>query len=342
MPGVDIAIPCYQYGRFLRECVESVLSQGIRNVRILIIDNASSDNTLEVARRLAAEDERIEILARETNQGPHASFNAGVDWASSEYFMVLCADDLLAPGSLKRAVSIMEQNRDVSFAYGNDVHCAGDRAPRIPGFLDDEAGWVISTGERFIGNRCRAPEQYIAAGMVLVRTSAQKQAGHYRPELPHTDDFEMLLRLALLGSVAYTPAIQGIKRIHGSNRTDYYLEERTRDLVERLAAIQSFFSQEGSTLPQAKRLCRLGTRSIAERAYWCGIKDLVRGRKSSLALLRLAFRLDPKTALIPPFGYLLRFKESTRGPADLAGLALSKGIALQMERGIRASKVPSP
>jgi hypothetical protein len=61
-----------------------------------------------------------------------------------------------------------------------------------------------------------------------------------------------------------------------------------------------------------------------------------------LALLRLAFRLDPKTALIPPFGYLLRFKESTRGPADLAGLALSKGIALQMEHGIRASKVPSP
>jgi hypothetical protein len=142
--------------------------------------------------------------------------------------------------------------------------------------------------------------------MILVRTSIQKRAGFYRPELPHTDDLEMLLRLARLGRVAYTPAIQGFKRIHGSNRTNDYLTDRTRDLIERLAAIESFFSRDGSTMTRAEQLRRLGRRSIAERAYWCGMKDLVRGRRSAFDLLRLAFRLDSTMAFIPPVNYLFR------------------------------------
>ena len=99
MSSVDIAIPCYQYGRYLRDCVASVLSQDIDDLRILIIDNASTDNSVAIARQLAAEDARVSLLARSQNLGPHASFNAGVDWAAARYFMVLCADDLLAPAA---------------------------------------------------------------------------------------------------------------------------------------------------------------------------------------------------------------------------------------------------
>lgn len=306
MPSIDVAIPCFQYGRFLRECVESIMSQGFPETRVLIIDNASTDDSADVARQLAAEDGRIELLLRQTNLGPHASFNAGVDWASADYFMVLCADDLLSPGSLRRAIGIMESRPEVSFAYGTDIHCqAGDPLPDIS-MAPDDARWVVWTGDDFIKARCRKPEAYIAAGMVVMRTSDHKKAGHYRPELPHTDDFEILLRLARLGAVAYTPAIQGYKRIHGSNRTNEFLSDRTHDLRERLAAIESFFSREGSTMNNASQLCRLGRKSLAERAYWCGVKDLVRGRTSGFELLRLAVKLNRTTAIIPPVSYLMR------------------------------------
>ena len=309
MASVDIAIPCYQYGRFLRDCVTSVLTQGIADVRVLIIDNASTDDSVQVARELAKEDRRIGVIARQTNLGPHASFNEGVDWARSDYFMVLCADDLLASGSLLRAVSLMERHADVVFTYGTDVHC--EVVGRTPLLEHDAEGaaWTLTSGVRFIADRCRNPEHYIAAGMVLVRTAAQKQAGHYRPQLPHTDDFEMLLRLACLGRVAYTPAVQGIKRVHGSNRTDTFLAERTRDLIERLAALDSFFTNEGCAIADAERLHKLGKRSISERAYWCGVKDLVRGRRSGIELFKLAFRLDPTVALLPPINYLLRMDQ---------------------------------
>src|ERR1700751_2438487 len=113
MASVDVSIPCYQYGRFLRRCVTSVLSQEIRNLRVLIIDNASSDNSLDVARSLAAEDSRVEVVAHPANLGHHASYNEGIDWASAEYFTTLCVDVLLPPGSLRRAITIMERHPEV-------------------------------------------------------------------------------------------------------------------------------------------------------------------------------------------------------------------------------------
>jgi len=310
MASVDIAIPCYQHGRFLRDCVESVLQQGIKDTRIVIIDNASTDDSVDIARQLAIEDPRVTLIAHARNLGPHASFNEGVSWASADYCMVLCADDLLAPGSLTRAVSIMNQLPELSFAYGTDVHWR--TGPRPSTSADAQADWHISSGSDFITRCCRNPERYIAAGMVLVRTSAQKAAGYYRPELPHTDDFEMLLRLALQGPVGFTRTVQGIKRMHGSNQTEDILRDRPRDLAERLSAIDCFFTREGQTLADAGRLRRLGRRSISERAYGCGVKALVRGRRSAGGLLRLAVELDPSVAVIPPLNYLLRMRSVSR------------------------------
>ncbi|MEF2554107.1 glycosyltransferase family A protein [Aurantimonas sp. A2-1-M11] len=314
MASVDVAIPCYKHGRFLRDCVRSVLDQGIEDLRILVIDNASTDDSVEVARRLADEDSRVQVAAHAVNLGPHASFNEGVDWAEADYFMVLCSDDALTPGSLPRMLAVMESKPDVSFAYGTDVHVGGGADEVYIGLSESAWRWRLCAGGAFIEARCRNPARYIAAGMVLVRTSAQKAAGHYRSELPHTDDFEMLLRLASLGQVARTEAVVGIKRMHGDNRTlDFLLASRTRDLVERLAAFDSFFGREGSKLPDAGRLHDLGRRSVAERAYWCGIKDLLRGRAGGVEFLRLAFHLDQRLMVLPPVGYLSR---TDRGLAD--------------------------
>lgn len=308
MASIDVVVPCYQYGRFLRECVTSVLTQDVEDVRVLIIDNASTDDSVEVARQLAREDARVEVIVHERNLGPHASFNEGVDRATADYFMVLCADDLLVPGSLGRAMSIMEQHPEVSFAYGTDIYWDETTEPRPTAGHVDCAAWSIRSGSEFIKERCGNLERTIAQGMVLVRTSAQKAAGHYRPELRHADDFEMLLRLACFGSIAFTPAVQGITRAHGANRTQEVVADREGALLELLSALESFFKHEGRALANADQLRRIGRRRLSERAYWCGVRDLLRGRKSAAALLRLAVRLDPKVALIPPLNYLLRTK----------------------------------
>jgi glycosyltransferase involved in cell wall biosynthesis len=327
--GVDVLVPCYQYGRFLRQCVTSALTQDVEHVRILIIDNASTDESVEVAQQLAAEDHRVEVVARRRNLGPHASYNEGIDWARSKYFIVLCADDLLTPGSLQRALSILEQHAEAGFAYGRAIWLRPED-PML--FLEGnarDASWRIIAGKDFIERFCRTAFNHIS-GTVLVRTATQKLAGYYRSELSHSDDVEMWMRLACLGAVAETKACQAIQRVHGSNRSTFSGQLRTVDLPqherERMlynwhdeAAFESFFAHEGKSLPDAARLHRLVRRSLVQRAYWAAVSRLCRGQTGAgMDLLAFALHRRPMTALFPPVGYLFGRDDGLRRVISVA------------------------
>ncbi|WP_207482592.1 glycosyltransferase family A protein [Arenibaculum pallidiluteum] len=306
MASVDVVIPSYQYGRYLRDCVTSVLRQDVEKLRVLVIDNASTDGSAEIARELAREDPRVDVVARRTNLGPHASYNEGIDWAEADYFLILCADDLLVPGCLRRAVSVMERHPGVCMTYGRDapLHDGGP----MPVVADrQDAEWRIISGGAFIERFCRTAVFDIPGSTLVVRTAAQKQAGHYRPELPHTDDYDIWLRLACLGDVAETDAVQGILRHHVTSRSAFIRDAHNWHVEHTSAAVETFFAHEGAHLPGARRLHRMARRSLAGRAYWSAAANLVRGRgRVGLDLLKLACRIDPSTAVLPPVDYLYR------------------------------------
>ena len=100
---IDVVIPCYNYGRFLYQCVNSVLGQAGVDVRVLVIDDASPDNTAEVAAALARADSRVTVIRHSTNKGHINTYNEGIEWASADYMLLLSADDYLLPGALCRA-----------------------------------------------------------------------------------------------------------------------------------------------------------------------------------------------------------------------------------------------
>jgi glycosyltransferase involved in cell wall biosynthesis len=293
VPVIDVLIPSYQYGRYLRDCVNGVLGQGIEDMRILIVDNASTDDSVEVARQLAAQDARIEVRTRETNLGLMATFNQGVDWASSPYFMIVCADDISAPGAMARATSFMDQNPNVAFIVGRELeHRQGEPLPSID--LSAQSQWRVSPGHDFIRERCRRPASFLALGTMVVRTSVQKKAKHYKAHLTYTEDVEMMLRLACFGAVAETNAVQGIRRLHGLNMSDQHLTGRKLDLVYRKAAFDSFFDDHGTMLDDVERLRRTVNRNIAFRACGWGARAIRHGEiKEGWDLLRYAASLSP-------------------------------------------------
>jgi glycosyltransferase involved in cell wall biosynthesis len=300
VPKVDVVIPNYNYGRFLPECVDSVLSQGVADLRVLIIDNASEDDSVEVARALSARDPRIEVIAHERNIGPHGSFNEGIDRATADYFMILCADDTLQPCSLAAAVQALDEIPEAAFVLGKYM---GSRQPRGA----HRCGSTVLEGGAFVRDCCRLIGHPVPAFAIVARTSAQKSAGHYRPALPLMDDLEIALRLGCQGSavVLSTPLV--VQRVHDANISGAFWSNSYRELAERAAVFQSFFSNEGKDFPDAAKLERLARSTVADWAYWAALSLLVRRRRQEARdLFRLAREVGRRPMLIPPLVHLAR------------------------------------
>ena len=94
-PLVTIVITSYNYGRTVGEAIASALGQSYENIEVLVLDNASTDDSVEVTR--AIRDPRLRIVARKSNIGIQKNHNDGIARARGEYVVFLSADDLLLP-----------------------------------------------------------------------------------------------------------------------------------------------------------------------------------------------------------------------------------------------------
>ena len=277
MSSVDVIVPCYGYGHFLRQCVESVLKQSVENVRVLIIDDASPDNTADVAAELVKEDSRVTFVRHRQNKGHIATYNEGIDWASAEYMLILSADDFLLPGALSRAVSLMSAHPEVGFTFGNviDLNDEGVETPR-PSDVETKLDQRILGGLEFI--ELSEAEVLVHTCTAIVRTRLQKRVGGYRPELPHAGDMEMWLRFAAHASVGFITAYQGIYRRHSANMSAQYFyytasgrfvyttNGRLADLQQRKVALEFFFESCKDILPNSGHLRQKLLRSLSKIA----------------------------------------------------------------------------
>ncbi len=238
LPTVDVVIPCYCYGLFLHECVRSVLEQANVDVRVLIIDDASPDGSGEVARDIALGDPRVTSVLHASNRGHIATYNEGIDWASADCFLLLSADDYLLPGALARAAGHIVDDETVAFCFGNAqlLDVDGKTTPIRP--LPKIGTDTVLEGVRFM--ELSGASNIVPTPTAVVRTAMQQAAGHYRPELHHSGDMEMWLRLAALGRVAFVNADQAVYRRHASNMSLWTADAALPELRQREAAIDAF------------------------------------------------------------------------------------------------------
>ena len=326
MPIADIIVPCYRYGRFLERCVASVLAQGVADLRILIIDDASPDGSGAVAREIAARDPRIRAVVHDANRGHIATYNEGIAWAEARYMLLLSADDMLAPGALKRAIEVMEENSSVVLTYGGWTEVGPrDDVSVLKAFADAGDDWYLHSGAALIEKTCRTAINPVVTVTAIQRTAAQKTVGLYDPALTHSGDMEMWLRLGTIGDVAETRAIQGLRGMHGEKMSLVATDLLLRDYLQRELAFTSFFARTGRALAGADRLKRLALRQLAEQAFWTGMAQYWRGdRAEGRDILRFAVRLNPRFVFAPPLGQLLR----KGGPARRLGPVLKRFIPM--------------
>ncbi len=105
---VSVIIPVYNAAGFIDRAIRSVQQQTHQNFEIILADDASTDNTLEVLHRLSAEDPRLHVIALEKNGGPSTARNAAIDTSTGEWIAILDSDDAWQPKRLEKLLSAAE------------------------------------------------------------------------------------------------------------------------------------------------------------------------------------------------------------------------------------------
>jgi glycosyltransferase involved in cell wall biosynthesis len=293
MPKADIVVPCYNYGRFLEACVRSVLEQSVTDLRVLIIDDASTDDSLSIASKLAEADPRVVVTSHTQNWGHIRTYNQGIEWASADYFLLLSADDLLLPGALERATGIMDRHPDIVLTHGNAIEWQDDLPfPQIN--VGQGHTWTWRRQD-LIREMCACNHNLVYTATAIARTSVQKAIGGYRSFLPHSADWEMWLRFAAHGGVAVIDGVQGVYRRHSANMSDSYYDVRLRHYQQQKQAFDTFFDEYEGRVPESRKLRAQADRVLSEGVYWSGIANLCHGRFSAgFELLRFSMDLSPK------------------------------------------------
>lgn len=114
-PSVSVIITCYNYGRFLKECLESVLTQTVQDVEVIVVNDGSTDETESVCQSFG---DKIQYLVQ-PNRGLAEALNAGIRASRGDFFYFLSADDKLFPGALEKQLKAMARNPDCAVVCGN-------------------------------------------------------------------------------------------------------------------------------------------------------------------------------------------------------------------------------
>jgi hypothetical protein len=290
MNSVDVIVPCFNYGPLLRDCVASVLAQQGVRVRVLVMDDASEDETPQVGRRLAAEDSRVEYFRHEVNRGHIATYNEALAMVTGDYCVILSADDVLTPGSLARATECMEAHPEVGLTYGRDITFRG--TPPVDAVRPASGAVRIMYYMEFLGAACRRGDTGIQAPTAVVRSSLHRIVGGYRAELPHSGDTEIWLRLASHAAVAEIDADQAFRRLHAANMSLRY--SPLRRLEEQRRAFDTHFADQQWLQPESSTFFRVLHRTLAEAAFWYAAQAFADGDEAECeAGLAFAMRVSP-------------------------------------------------
>lgn len=218
-PTATIAIPTYNRSALLKISLDSVLSQTYSNFTVLVLDNASSDNTKDVVNSFS--DPRIRYIRNDQNIGQMENWNLAIALNQSPFLCILQDDDLLRTGFLEASLESLENNPSAAFSYTLVDYIDGDgkrlrvqEEPDVsPGLLD---------GAQFLHLIAKGCPCTIAASSVLMRASSLRRAGVFdSAHCKHTYDRNLYYRLASYFDLYFIPQALAQVRLHASQASAF-------------------------------------------------------------------------------------------------------------------------
>jgi glycosyltransferase involved in cell wall biosynthesis len=319
---VSIVVPNYNHAAFLEQRLLSLFNQRFKDFEVIFLDDASTDNSLEIAERIAR-DHPMRMVANSQNSGTSfAQWNKGVALARGEFVWIAESDDVADPDLLGRLVDVLSRNPHVGLAYCRSKRIDGEGRP---GILAEEnlrglhpSRWLsdfVADGR----NECRfylARMNTIAnASAVVFRKHVFNEAGGADESFRICGDWHLWCRMLACSDIAFVAAPLNQHRLHpGSVRRKIIaarsLIENSRVLIQadELVNLPRWILREALRDLRAKCVLHLRTGALS--------------RKELMKIARILWPLDP--CFLPRLGtewirqlYAVRKKEGARSAQQL-------------------------
>lgn len=235
-PAVSVVVPSYNHAQFIEATLRSIIKQTLHPTALLVIDDGSSDESLQIIERILKDCPfPCELIARH-NRGLCATLNEGFERSSGDYFAYLGSDDLWLPDFLRARVELLESRAAAVLAYGHAYFV--DERNRI---IDSSADWAsyADGNAREMLLKTTAP---MSPTVLYRRAALEEQRWNEKSKL---EDYDLYLRLSAEGDFAFDPRILSAWRRHGSNvswNQRLMLEEQLR--AQRAAALRFGLTDE--------------------------------------------------------------------------------------------------
>ncbi|MDF2713883.1 MAG: hypothetical protein K0R28_808 [Paenibacillus sp.] len=202
-PLVTVITPSYQQGAFIRETIESVLSQNYHNVELIVVDGGSTDHTVDILQKYARKYGEQFRYVSEKDKGQSNALNKGLAMAQGDIIGWLNSDDTYWPKAIGRAVSTLVKHPEYGLVYGKADHTDKDNKHLRP--------YPVDPGI----NRARLFDVCtICQPAVFMRKSVLDEAGPIDESLHFCMDYDLWMRIAARHRLGFVNQVMANSRLH--------------------------------------------------------------------------------------------------------------------------------
>lgn len=213
MPKVSVLMASYNHGRYIEEAVTSVLAQSFTDFELIIVDDASADNSVEYLRGI--QDPRVRLLRHERNKGVCVTLNDAFAASCGEYIALIGSDDRWRQKKLVSQVEFLDRHPHILavFSTVRQIDAQGNvlESEGQTDFARNVDRWKILRGVFAKKNELNAPSE------MLRRSAVEADPQFYDPRFMQLQDMEQHVRLALRGEIHVMPYPFVDYRWHGTN-----------------------------------------------------------------------------------------------------------------------------
>ena len=222
-PKISVLMPVYNTEKYIAEAIESILSQTFKDFEFIIVDDCSTDKTLEIIQKYAKIDNRIIALRNEKNLKICKALNKGIEIAKGKYIARMDADDWSYSDRLEKQFKFMEENSEIGISGGTMKVC-------------DEKLKVLNQRRYNLSDKEIRKKLFryspFSHPLVIIRKNILDKAGFYNPDLVYAEDYDLYFRIGKFSKFGNLKDVILKYRMLENNSTSEKLKEMELKTLE--------------------------------------------------------------------------------------------------------------